>query len=232
AGTDAIKVGIIYKPAAVTQIGRTAVLDSPEFLDPTGSGEDRNRAAVAATFLEKGTGETFSVVVNHLKSKGSGCGAGDDDPHAGSCNLTRILAAGVLAEWIGTNPTNSKDTDWLIIGDLNSYDKEAPVDVLRAAGYTDLLDEYVGELAYTFVFDGQFGHLDYAMSSASLTAQVTGATAWNINADEPDILDYDLTFKSATQAALFEANAYRSSDHDAVLVGLSLNEKPGRGNKR
>ncbi|HVR32751.1 MAG TPA: endonuclease I, partial [Acidimicrobiia bacterium] len=46
AGTDAIKVGIIYKPAAVTQIGRTAVLDSPEFLDPTGSGEDRNRAAV------------------------------------------------------------------------------------------------------------------------------------------------------------------------------------------
>lgn len=231
AGDDAIKVGIIFKPASVTQIGVTAVLDSPDFIDPADSGRGRNRAAVAASFLEKGTGETFSVVVNHLKSKGSRCGAGDDDPFAGSCNLTRTLAAGVLADWLETNPTNAKDSDWLIIGDLNSYDEEDPIDALRAEGYDDLLDVHVGELAYTFVFDGQFGHLDYAMSSESMTAQVTGATVWHINADEPDILDYDMSFKSNTQDALYAVNPYRSSDHDAVLVGLALDQKPGRGNK-
>jgi hypothetical protein len=49
---------------------------------------------------------------------------------------------------------------------------------------------------------------------------VTGATVWHINADEPDLLDYDMTFKQAPQDALFEPNPFRSSDHDAVVVGL------------
>lgn len=225
-GSDAIKVGLIYRPAAVTFVGEAAVLDDPAFLDPAGSGEDRNRPAVAATFLEKGTGERFSVVVNHLKSKGSECGAGDDDPFAGNCNVTRTLAAAELGEWLESNPTNIKDDDWLIVGDLNSYDKEDPIDVLESEGYTDLLAEYQGELAYTYVFDGQFGYLDYGMSSDSLTSQVTGATAWHINSPEPDILDYDMTFKSDPQDALYEVNPYRSSDHDAVLVGLDLDQIP------
>jgi hypothetical protein len=43
-----------------------------------------------------------------------------------------------------------------------------------------------------------------------------------VNADEPDILDYDTTFKQPPQDALYEPNAYRSSDHDPVIVGLAL----------
>jgi uncharacterized protein len=52
--------------------------------------------------------------------------------------------------------------------------------------------------------------------------QVTGTADWHINADEPDVLDYDTSFKPAAVDALYEANAYRSSDHDAVVVGLNL----------
>ena len=51
---------------------------------------------------------------------------------------------------------------------------------------------------------------------------MTGAAEWHINSDEPDVLDYDTTFKPPAQDALYEANAYRSSDHDAVVVGLDL----------
>jgi uncharacterized protein len=222
-GTDAIKVGLLYRTTTVAPFGDEAVLDTPEFLDPNNSGSPKNRAAVAQTFVEVGSGEVFSVVVNHLKSKGSGCGPGDDHPLAGSCNVTRTLAAQLLAEWIDTDPTGVADDDWLIIGDLNSYDQEAPIDVLRDAGYTDLIGAYQGPFAYSYVFDGEFGYLDYAMSSPSMTAQVTGATEWHINADEPDIFDYDTSFKSAYQATLFDPTTpYRSSDHDAVLVGLSL----------
>src|SRR5690606_34460903 len=61
-----------------------------------------------------------------------------------------------------------------------------------------------------------------AFASASLFEQVTGATAWHINADEPDVLDYDTSFKSAEQAALYSPDPYRSSDHDPVIVGLDL----------
>jgi len=156
-GTDAIKVGVIYKPGVVTPIGDTAILDDPSFLDPRSLGDDKNRAAVAQTFVENASGEAFSVVVNHLKSKGSGCGAGDDDPLQGSCNLTRTLSAQRLLDWIESSPTGVADDDYLIVGDLNSYDKEDPIDVLRGGGFTDLIGAYGGELAYSYVFDGQLG---------------------------------------------------------------------------
>ena len=93
----------------------------------------------------------------------------------------------------------------------------------------DTADEYVnpiaeeqGPSAYSFVFSGQFGYLDHALASSSLLPQVPGVTEWHINADEPDILDYDTSFKPPAQDALYEPNAFRSSDHDPVIVGLAL----------
>jgi predicted extracellular nuclease len=224
-GTDAIKVGVLYRSDRVTPVGVPAVLDTPAFLDPAGTGQDKNRAAVAASFVQNGTDEVFSVAVNHLKSKGSGCGAGDDDEWAGSCNRTRTLAARELARWIDGNPTQIRDDDWMVLGDLNSYDHEDPIDALRAAGYTDLVREHVGELGFSYVFDGQWGYLDHALASPSLTEQVAGLTEWHINASEPDLLDYDTSFKSPAQDALFDPTTpYRSSDHDPVLVGLALDD--------
>jgi hypothetical protein len=107
-------------------------------------------------------------------------------------------------------------------GTANAYDKEDPIDVLKANGYTDLLFQYEGETAYSYVFDGQLGYLDYGMPNEALLSEVTGATAWHINADEPDILNYDTSYKKDAQDALYEPNPYRSSDHDPVIVGLDL----------
>jgi predicted extracellular nuclease len=225
-GTDAIKQALIYKPESVTPIGSFAVLDTDAFVDPNNTGSPKNRPALAQTFESNLDGAKITVVVNHLKSKGSGCGAGDDDPEQGSCNLTRTLAAGVLMDWLAGDPTGSGDEDFLIIGDLNAYDHEDPIMAFEAGGYVDLLGAYQGEYAYTYVFDGQLGYLDYGMANAALVDQVTGANTWHINADEPDILDYDTTFKQDAQDALFEPNAFRSSDHDPVLVGLDLNAAP------
>ena len=161
-------------------------------------------------------------MVNHLKSKGSECGAGDDDAEQGSCNLTRALSAQVLLDWLATDPTNSDDEDFMIIGDLNSYDKEDPIDVLMAGGYTDLAYEFQGEYAYSYVFSGQWGYLDYALSNDALLSKVTGATEWHINADEADLIDYDTSFKSPGQDAIYAPDAYRASDHDPVIVGMDL----------
>ncbi|MFP4092798.1 MAG: ExeM/NucH family extracellular endonuclease, partial [Cyclobacteriaceae bacterium] len=227
-GTDAIKVAFIYKPVSVEPVGKYAVLTTdvdPRFIDT------RNRPALAQTFREKETDQVLTVVVNHLKSKGSGCGAGDDDPYQGNCNLTRTQAAEALVDWLATDPTNSGDPDYMIIGDLNAYDKEDPIQAILKgtddeAGteddYVDLLKAFEGEFAYTYVFDAQFGYLDYALVSTSLYEQISGATAWHINSEEPDILDYDITFKKDAQDALYQPNPYRSSDHDPVIVGLNL----------
>ncbi len=166
------------------------------------------------------------MVANHLKSKGSACDAPDAGDGQGNCNVVRTNAAAALLAWLATDPTGTGDTDVLILGDLNSYAREDPLAALQAGGYTDLIRKYGGETAYGYVFDGQWGHLDHALASASLVRQVRGAGDYHINADEPSVLDYNLDFKSAgQQASLYAADAFRMSDHDPVLVGLALGPK-------
>jgi Ca2+-binding RTX toxin-like protein len=230
-GTDAIRVGLIYKPSEVMPVGGFEILDSsddPRFIDT------KSRPALAQTFEDLDTGGRFTVVVNHLKSKGSDClDVGDPDlgDGQGNCNVTRTLAAQALVDWLATDPTASGDPDFLIMGDLNSYTQEDPIDAIRAGAddtagtgddYTNLIAQYGGTYAYSYVFDGQAGYLDHALANPSLTGQVTGAVDWHINADEPDLLDYDTSFKPPAQEAIYEVNAYRTSDHDPVIVGLSL----------
>ena len=239
-GTDEIAVGLIYKTATVQPLGAPQVLDAAAFTDPNDSGSQRNRPALAQSFVvsdttNADTGEIFTVVVNHLKSKGSGCGAGDDDPERGqgNCNGTRTGGALALVDWLALDPTGSGDGDVLIIGDLNSYAMEDPITALKDGGYTNLIDRFGGVDAYSYVFDGQLGYLDHALGSATLTPQVTGVTEWHINADEVNLLDYNDTVRDDGEASyepkpaateLYRADPYRASDHDPVVVGLDLGE--------
>ncbi len=224
-GTDTIRVGYLYRPSAAAPLGDHAVLDSsvdPRFDDA------RNRPSVAQSFVENATGEVVTVTVNHFKSKGS-CPSSSTDPNAdqgdgqGCWNLVRTAAAEALVDWLADDPTDVGDTDHLVIGDLNAYAMENPIQVLADAGYVDLAETFVGPDTYSYVFDGQWGSLDYVFASPSLATQVTGAGVHHINADEPSVLDYNTNFKSAGQIdSLFAPDQYRTSDHDPLLVGLAL----------
>jgi predicted extracellular nuclease len=67
------------------------------------------------------------------------------------------------------------------------------------------------------------GNLDHALANESALAKTIDVTEWHINADEPIALDYNTRFKSDTQIiSFYAADAYRSSDHDPVLVSLQL----------
>jgi hypothetical protein len=221
-GDDAIKVAFIYKPASVSLAGSYAVLDSsvdPTFIDT------KNRPALAQTFDEAGSGARFTAVVNHLKSKGSACNdVGDPDvgDGQGNCNLTRTSAAQAIANWLSTDPTNSGDPDYIIIGDLNAYALEDPITALKNAGYTDLIHLYEGTKAYSYVYYGQAGYLDHALSNNSLSSQIQDTTVWHINADEPSALDYN----DYNQPGLYSTDPYRASDHDPVVVGMNPNAAP------
>jgi predicted extracellular nuclease len=234
-GTDAIRVGMIYKPAKVTPVGAFQVLTTsvdPRFIDT------KSRPVLAQTFEDNTTGGRITIAVNHLKSKGSACGdVGDLDAGdgQGNCNGTRTLAARALVDWLATDPTGAGDPDYLILGDLNSYAQEDPIDAIKAGAddtvgtaddFTNLIAKYQGLFAHSYVFDGQAGYLDHALASSTLVAQVSGAADWHIDSDEPDVVDYDTSFKPAQQEALYEPNAYRASDHDPVVVGLTLNAPP------
>lgn len=216
-GTDAIKVGIIYKPARLTPLGTYKLLDSsvdPDFIDT------RNRPVLAQTFRQGSSGEVFTLVVNHLKSKGSSCG-GDPDigDLQGNCNLTRLAAAEAEAAWLATDPTGSGDPDFLLMGDFNAYTREDPIDALIAGGYTNLVASFIGASAYSYVFDGQSGYLDAAFATASLASKIGSVTELHINADEPRMLDYNQEYNPPY---LYQPNAFRAADHDPIIVDFKL----------
>ena len=62
----------LYKPAAVTPVGTTAVLNTVEFVNG-GDGAPRSRPSLAQAFEVNATGGVFIADVNHLKTKGSAC---------------------------------------------------------------------------------------------------------------------------------------------------------------
>lgn len=233
-GTDAIKQAILYKPGSVTPVGDYQVLDSSvdaRFIDTA------NRPVLAQVFEDNISGEQFVVAVNHLKSKGSACdGDGDTGDGQGNCNQTRVAAAQAMVDWLADPEVFGDVEKFLIIGDLNSYDKEDPIDSIKrgaddTAGtdddFLDMIYEKQGDSAYGYVFDGQTGYLDHALANQALAAFIVDANLWHINADEPDIIDYDNSYKSPEQAALLYApDAYRSSDHDPVIVTLTFEEVP------
>ncbi len=232
-GTDAIKLALIYKPAAVTPDGAYEILDSsvdPAFIDTA------NRPALAQVFVDNGSGEKIVVAVNHLKSKGSAC-SGDPDlgDGAGNCNLTRTTAAEALVGWLADETVFPDVENFLIIGDLNSYDKEDPIDAIKLGAdetastdddYVDMIEAFQGDEAYGYVYDGQVGYLDHALASEALVDNILDVNFWHINADEADLIDYNMDFKADAQDALYAPDAYRASDHDPVVVSLTLEYAP------
>ena len=221
-GTDAIKVAMIYKPARLARQGNAAS-------DTTAI---NNRPPLAQTFAAP-NGERFTLVVNHLKSKG-GCpaagvgNAADADlgDGQGCWNATRLAQVRQLRSFVAQLQGSSGSNDVLLIGDFNAYGQEDPIIDLTSSGYADQMGRF-SPLAYSYVFDGTAGRLDHGISTATLSPKVVGAAHWHIDADESTAQDYNLEFKQPACAACapdpFDGSTpFRASDHDPAVLGLNL----------
>ncbi|RQU14886.1 endonuclease [Burkholderia cenocepacia] len=220
-GGDAIAVAMIYDSRKVEPVGRAATLAI----------DDKNRQPLAQSFrLLGGNKQALTVAVNHLKSKNCPDAANDDLDQGdgqGCWNPTRTRAAAKVADWLAGNPTGVKSQGVLLIGDFNSYTYEDPIRTLESRGYRNLVARWIGANAYSYVYNGEAGYLDHALATLPLASHVKAVHEWHINADEPLALQYTLAYKSAEQQKTFyAADAYRSSDHDPVLIDIAL---PGGG---
>jgi uncharacterized protein len=224
-GTDAIRVAMIYKPARLTPAG-APVTDTDAI---------NNRPPLAQTFAAA-NGEKFTLIVNHLKSKGSCPAAGDADAPGnldagdgqGCWNAQRVAQAQRLRTFVAQVQANSGSNDVLLVGDFNAYGQEDPIFELTSSGYVDQIGRF-NTLGYSYVFDGAAGRLDHAIGSATLSAKVASATHWHINADEAVMYDYNQEFKAPATTCgglcppdLYQPDPFKASDHDPVLVGLNL----------
>lgn len=181
-----LKAGFIYNKEKVTPSGSTS--------SPYSSDEYKARMRIQA-FKENATGELFVLSMNHFKAK-----TGSDDGEK-----TRIQNASNL---ISKLKMVTSDPDILIMGDLNAYTEETPIQNLINAGYAEQLVRFDPN-AYTYNYYGEKGILDHAMANSTMADQVTGAYAYHINTSG--------------------YSSYKYSDHDAVLVGIRLGEDSGEG---
>ncbi|HWH84654.1 MAG TPA: endonuclease/exonuclease/phosphatase family protein, partial [Burkholderiaceae bacterium] len=222
-GDDAIRVAMIYKPARLSLVG--APVSDPAAVN--------NRPPLAQTFAGA-NGERFTLVVNHLKSKSSCPAAGDADAAGntdagdgqGCWNAQRVQQAQRLRTFVAQLQAASTSNDVLLVGDFNAYAQEDPIYDLTSNGYLDQSGRFE-TLGYSYVFDGTAGRLDHAIATPSLSTKVTGAVHWHIDADESLAQDYNLEFKQPACGTCAPdpydmALPFRASDHDPVLVGLSV----------
>ena len=217
-GTDAIRVAMIYRLARVTPVG------------PARSDRDpvHNRPPLAQTFAMHDGAARLTVIASHFKSRrcdGAAGGELDQGDLQGCWSRRRVAQARALMRFAGALARASGVEHMLLVGDFNAYAREdAPV-LLAASGFADQAARFEAD-GYSYVFDGAAGRLDGVFASASIAPRVTGVTAWHVNADEPELLDYAFALRApgaaGAQAAAWAASPWRASDHDPVVIGLRL----------
>ncbi len=226
-GADYVRCLLLYRPSRLTLRGDCQMDTNSVWFVPNAT-LDPLRFPLAQIFEERDSGERFGVCVNHWKSKSAGSpgptglNVDQNDGQAAYNDLRRQQAAR-LHTWLQGVATTSGEPDLLIIGDLNSYGEEDPLDTLRAVGWQDQGQRFQGTGDYSYRLGGQRGRLDHAFANATMAAQITGQDHWHINADEPSYLDYNQENKVGPALDLNTGTPYRSSDHDPVLVGIRLN---------
>ena len=202
------KVGYLYRSDKVSPYSTLVNINSPT---------PANRKKLQAFQLNENN-ERFIFSLNHLKAK-SGCPSSGEDADQGdgqSCfNATRVNETNAIISSVNTNKASKyKDEDVLVMGDMNAYAFEDPIQAFIKAGYKDMHREMHGDSAYSYVYRGEAGYLDHALATPSLAKQITFVSAFHINADEPAMFEYS--------GSNYQANMYRCSDHDPVVVGISL----------
>ncbi|MBB4738718.1 5'-nucleotidase [Actinoplanes octamycinicus] len=205
---DLITTAIIFKPAKVTPKGASRSLSDETVWSNA-------REPIAQTFTAGSI--DFTVVANHLKSKSASTTPTGDNVDAGDgqgpYNGDRKRQAASLVEFVKGVEKDSGTDKVILLGDFNAYTQEDPMQVLYDAGYTDVhTTKAPGKSSY--VFGGESGSLDHALTTPALTERVTGVDIWNINSVESYAYQYN------GFAPFYSATPYRASDHDPVVIGL------------
>ena len=205
-GDDIITVGLFYRQQLLQPVGPAELLQGPAF--------ELSRVPLAQLFREQASGQELLVVVNHLKSKGR---CPSDGPNAdqgdgqGCWNRARVDAVRALDTWLNELSLRTGTRRILILGDMNAWRQEEPIQAYREAGYVDLVEALTGLPQHSFVYFGQRGTLDYALTTPALRALARRAFIWHINADWPRDMPLPQPW-------------LRNSDHDPVVVDLELSQ--------
>lgn len=197
---------IFYRTSALQPVTTTFWLNTSIF----------QRAHITQGFLAIASGKRFLLSTMHLRSKlcdnASGANLDQNDGQGCYNAMRRSQVQELVSHW-----SSIRASTWipsqLVMGDFNAYDQEDPIDLMRASGFVDLVTGLVPSHTYRYL--AAFGSIDHAFATPGMADAVQNAAPWNINSNEPPVLDY-----RDSNLGFYQPDAFRSSDHDPVLVGL------------
>lgn len=185
--------------AVVTGANGPELQYSPGRIDPTNSAFSSSRKPLAGQFTFQG--KTFFVIANHFNSKGG------DNPLFGrfqppvlSSEVQRVNQATVVKTFVGQLLAADAKAQVVVLGDLNDFEFSAPLNVLKSAGLSTLVERLPANERYTYVYQGNSQVLDHVLVSSGANQHIIGYDVVHVNAE------------FATQA----------SDHDPGVARLSF----------
>jgi predicted extracellular nuclease len=219
----AVDVGLLYRKNRVTIVSAEARQTCTDLDDGYGPGTDPNfpcpegynplysRPPLVVHLKTHGKwyrgrhggGTDLWLIINHFKSKSTYA------PTYADTEPRRIQQAEWVSSLVDEIQDNNCRAKVMVIGDLNSYENEAPITTLIDGGLTNLVFEVNKRSRYSYIYRGMSGVLDHILITPSLHRNFLFARFVHFNTDFP----YPLWNGDPT-------TGIRSTDHDVFMASF------------
>lgn len=204
-GTFNTKSVIFYNANTVEPVGDLYATDPVQF----------ERPSLAQVFRPAGESKgEFLFMVNHLRFKGcdGATGTNEDQNDGQACfNERRKNQVSAVIDLVERIQDQTGVDVHYIMGDMNAYYQEDPIDLFRDNGFVSYFDAE----DFSYVFRGEWGALDHAMLNDEAMELTYAGQILRINSMEPRFLDYQ-----DDNEPFYQDDFYRSSDHDPVIIWI------------
>lgn len=229
---DKIRQTFIYKSSEVELVGESFYIDDEAYQSAADA-----RAPLGQIFKDKNTGKTLLLFNNHLTYKG-GKVVGDDNKNPGDelglahdvgrNNGDRERQAVALIEAVSEKVSAGLADFAVLMGDMNNYSYESPIQKFTEAGFIDLMNtnEYPSKHSasdwneYSYSYNAMLGSLDHVLLSAEAKDSFNDFDIWTSNAYSSKAFEYSRFGASGTN--YYYDDVFRASDHNAVVVSFNL----------
>ncbi|MGE6553822.1 chitobiase/beta-hexosaminidase C-terminal domain-containing protein [Exiguobacterium artemiae] len=207
-----IRVGFLYNPARVSlapgekgtateavAVENGKLTNNPGRIQPNDPNFASSRKPLVGEFIFKG--ESYHVIVNHFNSKGGdGADFGKNQPVVRKSEVQRHAIAGIVQNFVNELETEVKDSNVVVLGDLNDFQFSKTLDILKGDNLWNTVDDLPKSERYSYVYNGNAQVLDHVLISKNLKPY-TSSDIVNINSD------------------YMEADG-SASDHDPAIISI------------
>lgn len=234
-----IRVGFLFNPNRVGFVeGSLQRLTDPNPAEAdTFAGDDfaNSRKPLVGTFTFNG--QQVTVIGNHFNSKGGDQPLfGPNQPPTLTSENQRSQQATIVRDYVQSLLTTNPNANVIVAGDLNDFEFSNPLNILKSAGLTALIETLPANERYTYNYEGNAQTLDHILVSGYLLNQLNGFDVVHINSEFADqVSDHDpsvarFRFNSAPTALALSATNIDENVLSNTIVGKFTTTDPDPGN--